>query len=123
MSQRNLTYLITDAENECMNIDELTNELKRKCSHLNESINRQQLRGKADIEDAVVTPAPLYRQLLQLFAEEMAIQDLIFYLGEGLTHQTITLDNFLKQIRLLTRKQFFLRATMQLAREKAGLAN
>ena len=121
-SKRNLQYLTTDAENECGNIEELTADLKIRSAHLNESINRQQLRDKADIEDAVVTPTPLYRQLLQLYAEETAIQDLIFYLGEGLAHQTVSLDNFLKQARFLSRKQFFLRATMQLAREKAGLS-
>jgi ESCRT-I complex subunit TSG101 len=120
-SQMNLTSLISEAESESSNIEELTNELRLKCSQLNEAINRQQLREKADIEDAVVTTTPLYRQLLQLFAEELAIQDYIFYLGEGLAHKTISLDNFLKQVRFLSRKQFFLRATMQLAREKAGL--
>jgi ESCRT-I complex subunit TSG101 len=120
-SNRQLNYLITEAEQEIINIDQMTEELKRKCTALTEQMNRQQLREKADIEDAVITPYPLYRQLLQLYAEETAIQDLIFYLGEGLAHQTVKLDDFLKQVRFLTRKQFFLRATMDLARQKAGL--
>jgi ESCRT-I complex subunit TSG101 len=120
-SNRQLGYLISEAETEVLTIDELTGELQRKCTALNEQANRQQLREKADIEDAVITPYPLYRQLLQLYAEETAVQDLIFYLGEGLSNQTVKLDDFLKQVRFLTRKQFVLRATMDLARQKAGL--
>jgi ESCRT-I complex subunit TSG101 len=121
-STRTLSYLMAEAENEVVNIDDLSGELKRKCSALDEALRRRELRERADVEDAVVTPTPLYRQILQLHAEETAVQDLVFYLGEGLAHRTVRIDDFLKQIRGLSRKQFFLRATMELAREKAGLA-
>lgn len=78
-------------------------------------------RDNTNIEDAVITTTPLYHQLMNSFAEELAIQDLIYYLGEGLANKTINLDSFLKMIRLLTRRQFILRATMQKARQKASL--
>lgn len=120
-SKQSLNILINDAENESLNIKQLTDELKSRRVQLNEGINRMQHRDKANIEDAVVTPMPLYRQILQLFAEEMSIQDLVFYLSEGLTHKTISLENYLKQIRMLSRKQFYLRATMHKAREQAAL--
>jgi ESCRT-I complex subunit TSG101 len=113
--------LLNDAESEYSSIRELTSELKRKSQIITENINRIKYRDKANIEDAVITTTPLYRQLLTLFAEDLTIQDLIFYLGEGLAHKTITLDSFLKQIRSLTRKQFIVRATIQKAREKASL--
>lgn len=119
--QLKLNQLISDAESEAINLSELTAELKRKTNQLNESINRIQHRDKANIEDAIVTPAPLYRQLMQLYAEELAIQDLIYYLSEGLQRNTISLEVFLKQARFLSRRQFMLRATMQKAREKAAL--
>lgn len=120
-SQSLLDNIISEAESEILNINSLTIELKDKTTHLNEAINQMQHRDNANIEDVVVTPAPLYRQLMQLFAEELAIQDLIFYLSEGLQNKTVTLDSFLKQVRSLTRKQFMLRATMQKARAKAAL--
>jgi ESCRT-I complex subunit TSG101 len=102
-------------------IEGLTEQRKIKSVEITESLNRIQHRDKANIEDAIVTPMPLYRQILQLYAEELSIQDLIYYLSEGLSRNSISLENFLKQIRLLTRKQFMLRATMHKAREKAGL--
>ena len=120
-SQAYLDSIIGEAESECINIKDLTRELKDKSSMVNKKINRIQLRDSANIEDAIITPTPLYRQLFNLYVEELAIQDLIYYLSEGLYHKTITLDNFLRQVRSLTRKQFLLRATMQKAREKAAL--
>jgi ESCRT-I complex subunit TSG101 len=120
-SQSYLDNLISDATNEMSSIERLTEQLKIKSVEITESLNRIQHRDKANIEDAIVTPMPLYRQILQLYAEELSIQDLIYYLSEGLSRNSISLENFLKQIRLLTRKQFMLRATMQKAREKAGL--
>jgi ESCRT-I complex subunit TSG101 len=120
-SQRHLESFSSEVENEILNLNNMTIELNDKTSQLNESINQMQHRDSASIEDAVVTPAPLYRQLMQLFAEELAIQDLIYYLSEGLQNRTVNLPDFLKQVRFLSRKQFMLRATMQRAREKAAL--
>lgn len=120
-SQATLNNLIKEAENECLNIDYLCSELKLKTNEINESLKQLKHRENTGVEDAVVTPAPLYRQMLQLYAEEMAIQDLLFFLSEGLTHKTIDLDSFLKQVRLLSRKQFYLRATLNKARQLAAL--
>jgi len=119
--EQSLNNLINEAEQETENLIDLTADLKRKQAQLNESINRIQHRDQANIEDAVVNPAPLYRQLLQLYSEDLAIQDLIYYLSEGLQRKTISLDIFLKQVRFLSRRQFMLRATMLKAREKAAL--
>ena len=120
-SERQLNTFIAEGQSELLSITEMTQELKKKTAQLSENVNKIQHRDKANIEDAVVTTTPLYRQLMQSYAEEMAIQDLIYFLSEGLMHKSITLDSFLKQVRMLSRKQFILRATMQKAREKASL--
>lgn len=120
-NQTHLNNCVDEVENEILNMSNLTIELKEKTSDLNEKINQIQHRDSANIEDAVVIPAPLYRQIMQLYAEEISIQDYIFFLREGLQNNTIGLDLFLKQVRFLSRKQFMMRATMQKARLKAGL--
>ncbi len=123
-----------------------------------------------DIDDVIVPTAPLYKQILNLYAEENAIEDTIFYLGEALRRGVIDLEVFLKvttsthlplnaqqniytsckvnaawylhasvcvctaslidsyslllqHVRLLSRKQFQLRALMQKARKTAGLSD
>ncbi|CAF0806227.1 unnamed protein product [Rotaria sordida] len=71
--------------------------------------------------DAIIFPAPIYKKLFQIFAEEHAVQDLLYYLTDGLRKRSISLDNYLKHIRELSRKQFILRATMIKCRQVAGL--
>lgn len=60
-------------------------------------------------------------RLLNAYAEEAAIEDVIYYLGEALRTNVIDLELFLKHVRQLSRKQFMLRAIMQKCRQKAGL--
>ncbi|XP_057312604.1 tumor susceptibility gene 101 protein-like isoform X1 [Hydractinia symbiolongicarpus] len=74
-----------------------------------------------DIDEAVVTTAPLFNQILNLFAEENAVEDAIYYLSDALRREVIELEVFLKTVRTLSRKQFMLRATLQKARATAGL--
>lgn len=61
-------------------------------------------------------------RLINAYAEEAAIEDAIYYVGEALRKGVIDLEVFLKQVRQLARKQFMNRALMQKARQKAGLA-
>ena len=69
-------------------------------------------------------PQPHYnKQILNLYAVENAIEDTIFYLGEGLRWGVIDLDVFLKHVHLLSHKQLQLRALMQRARKTAALSN
>lgn len=60
-------------------------------------------------------------RLLNAYAEEAAIEDVIYYLAKALRSNVIDLDQFLKQLRQLSRRQFMLRALMQKCRQKAGL--
>lgn len=56
-------------------------------------------------------------------AEENAIEDTIFYRGEALRRGVVDLVVFLMHARLLSRKQFQLRALMQKAGKTAGLSD
>uniref|UniRef100_A0A0P4VXH4 UEV domain-containing protein n=1 Tax=Scylla olivacea TaxID=85551 RepID=A0A0P4VXH4_SCYOL len=75
-----------------------------------------------DLDEAVTTTAPLYKQLLNAYAEDQATQDAIYHLGEALRRDVIDLDCFLKHVRSLSRKQFQLRATMIKCRAKGNMA-
>lgn len=61
-------------------------------------------------------------RILNLFAEENAVEDTIYYLSESLRKEAIDLDVFLKHVRALSRKQFMLRALLYKARKTAGLS-
>ncbi|CAF0955397.1 unnamed protein product [Rotaria sordida] len=105
------------AQNYIMNIKAKTNEMLEATQKMSLSSGK----GNSIKEDALITPAPVYKQLLQGYAEEHAIQDLLYYLADGLRRKSIGLDTYLKHVRELSRKQFILRATMYKCRQVAGL--
>ena len=59
---------------------------------------------------------------MSTYAEEAATEDAIYFLGEALRKGSLDTEQFLKQAREVSRKQFMLRATMMKCRDKAGLS-
>ncbi|KAL8595359.1 hypothetical protein ACOMHN_020112 [Nucella lapillus] len=116
-----LDRMMTDLEQEKLTIDNNTILLSGKDQEVKEALQRMEHNEQVDVDEAVVTTAPLYRQLLEAFAEEQAVEDAIYYLGDALRKNVIELEVFLKQVRELSRKQFMQRALIQKCREKAGL--
>ncbi|GAB1609234.1 tumor susceptibility gene 101 protein-like [Argonauta hians] len=116
-----LEKMMKSLEQEKDEVEKNISILKEKNSELKETLNKMENQGELKIDEAVVTTTPLYRQLLNAFAKEQAIEDTIYYLGEALRRSVIDLDIFLKQVRELSRHQFMLRAIIQKCREKAGL--
>lgn len=119
-----LEEMVTKLDQEITDVDKNIDLLKMKDEELTAALGKMENQSENnDIDDLIVPTAPLYRQILNLYAEENAIEDTIFYLGEALRRGVIDLDVFLKHVRLLSRKQFQLRALMQKARKTAGLSD
>ncbi|XP_017578282.1 tumor susceptibility gene 101 protein [Pygocentrus nattereri] len=119
-----LEDMVTKLDQEIADVDKNIELLKQKDEELTAALGKMENQSENnDIDDLIVPTAPLYRQILNLYAEENAIEDTIFYLGEALRRGVIDLDVFLKHVRLLSRKQFQLRALMQKARKTAGLSD
>ncbi|KAI4902953.1 hypothetical protein NFI96_020602 [Prochilodus magdalenae] len=119
-----LEEMMTKLDQEITDVDKNIDLLKQKDDELTTALGKMENQSENnDIDDLIVPTAPLYRQILNLYAEENAIEDTIFYLGEALRRGVIDLDVFLKHVRLLSRKQFQLRALMQKARKTAGLSD
>ncbi|XP_022215525.1 tumor susceptibility gene 101 protein [Drosophila obscura] len=114
--------IIARLEREQVDLQKNINVLRDKEQELEKSLETLENAEAIDPDEAVTTTAPLYRQLLNAYADEAATEDAIYYLGEGLRGGVIDLETFLKHVRTLSRKQFILRATMQKCRQKAGLA-
>ncbi|XP_046332720.1 tumor susceptibility gene 101 protein-like [Haliotis rufescens] len=116
-----LERMVRDLETEKEEIDRNIQLLNQKDVEVKDALRKLESNDQLEIDDAVVTTTPLYRQLLNAFAEEQAIEDTVYYLGEALRKNVVDLEVFLKQVRELSRKQFLLRALIQKCREKAGL--
>ncbi|GLV33975.1 Tumor susceptibility gene 101 [Carabus blaptoides fortunei] len=117
-----LDDILNRLEREQSELDKNVTILQDKEQELDKSISKLANEEAIDVDNAVTTTAPLFKQLFNAFAEEAATEDAIYYMGEALRQGVIDLDVFLKQVRTLSRKQFMLRATMRKCRQKAGLA-
>lgn len=63
-----------------------------------------------DVDD-ILQPSNTYsRQMIELIAESSAIEDTFYYLEKALQTERITLDVFLKKVRVLARQQFLSKA-------------
>lgn len=99
-------------------------KLKELDDQLQEFIVKYDNEGEEINPDEVYGPSqPLFKQLLEAYAEENAVVDAIYYTSEGLRKGVIELDVFLKSIRELSRRQFMLRALMRACRTRASLPN
>ncbi|KAI5730402.1 hypothetical protein M8J76_013308 [Diaphorina citri] len=86
--------------------------LKEKETELDEILAVLTEKTEVDVDEAVTTTAPIYKQILNTFTEEAATEDTIYYMGEALRRGVIDLEVYLKQVRSLSRKQFMFRALL-----------
>lgn len=121
--RKKLENILTKIETESVEITESKRLLEEKNNQFQEIINKLENSQDTppDIEEAFGPMEPIYKQLLNAYAEENAVTDAIYYLSEGLQKGVLDLDQFLKNVRDLSRKQFMLRVLMQKCRERAGL--
>lgn len=119
-----LDEMKTRMANEIVELTNAKSKLQELDDQLQEFIIKYDKEGQEINPDEVYGPTqPLFKQLLDAFAEENAIVDAIYYTGEGLRKGVITLDVFLKNVRELSRRQFMLRALMRACRTRASLPN
>lgn len=77
--------------------------------------NVQELRRKGDpeVDELVCSTTIVYNQLINLVAEDNAIEDTIYHLHRALNSGRIDLDRFLRTTRVLAEEQFMKRALIQ----------
>lgn len=115
----NLTQMQTTLNDLGRSVDELSlleADLTAKSNKLEDDTD------PLDIDSAVTVPYPLMSQLTAAHAEDAAIDDSIYYLGDGLRAGVLDTDSFLKSVRNISRRQFFLKLTVSKCRAKGNLA-
>ena len=118
-----LDTILNKLENEIAEADTNIVLLGSKNEELERELDRLKKQEKFNADEAVMATTPVFRQIVNSFAEEQALEDTIYYLGEALHKSVVDTDTFLKHVRALSRQQFVLRAVIQKARKTAGLAS
>jgi len=121
--QEKLDGILAKLDSEIQEVEGATSLLERKNQEIEneiEALNEKQ--GNIECDDYVQATTPIYKQVVTSFAEEQAIEDEIYHLGQALHKGVLDTDAFLKHVRNLSRQQFVLRATIQKARKVANLS-
>ncbi|XP_061992156.1 protein ELC-like [Rosa rugosa] len=67
--------------------------------------------GGVDVDDALQCVDALSKQMLECTASDLAIEDVVYSLDKAVQDGAIPFDQYLRTVRLLSREQFFHRAT------------
>ncbi|GFZ43579.1 hypothetical protein JCM24511_01299 [Saitozyma sp. JCM 24511] len=70
-------------------------------------------RGEVSVDEVVCGISIVHNQLIDLVAEDNAIEDTIYHICRALDAERIDLDRFLKSIRSLAREQYMKRALIE----------
>ncbi|GMY22838.1 protein ELC-like [Fagus crenata] len=79
-----------------------------------------------DVDDAFVCTDALSKQMMDCTAADLAIEDVVYSLDKAAQEGVLAFDQYLRNVRLLSREQFFHRATaskVRAAQMQAQVAN
>ncbi|KAG7550558.1 ESCRT assembly domain [Arabidopsis thaliana x Arabidopsis arenosa] len=70
-----------------------------------------------DVDDAFECSETLSKQMLECTALDLAIEDVVYSMDKSFRDGSLPFDQYLRNVRLLSREQFFHRATAEKVRE------
>ncbi|KAI9030387.1 UEV domain-containing protein [Hyaloraphidium curvatum] len=120
-SEKRVVDSLRRLQEEAARIDRNTEGLLKAGEEMREAVEALRSHPEVDPDQALAAPYPLYNQILELNAEEQAIEDLIYHLSRALNSERIDLATFMKHVRTLAREQFMKRALIKKCRETARL--
>ncbi|KAI3383811.1 hypothetical protein SNEBB_010231 [Seison nebaliae] len=112
---------IDEMEKEIEIVKEQNEKTVQTIHQVNKKISEMKESDKIDVEKIVITTAPVYDQLLNLFAEDNAIEDMLYNLEEALRKRMIDHEIYLKHVRELSRRQYMVRQLMNKCRKVGRL--
>lgn len=77
--------------------------------------------GVIDVDDVITATAPVYNQLLELLAQDNALDDTMYHLTSALRNRQLKQEVYLKKVAELARVQFEVRALILKVRQVAGM--
>ncbi|KAG0004210.1 hypothetical protein BGZ79_009959 [Entomortierella chlamydospora] len=98
------------------NITTLTGSIEQ----LNTKIEQIRTWPEKPVDEIICGSSVVHNQLFELVAEEIAIEDTIYYLGKALTQDKVELNAYMKHLRNLSREQFMKKALIKKVKAQLG---
>lgn len=113
IKKRGIERTFEKSNKEFDKLQERKSELEQECAILTSWLEQNEASLDIDVDNVVSASDTHAKQLFEVTAKDYAITDVLYDLEECLGDQTIDLSLFLRQIRKISREQFFERALKQ----------
>ncbi|VDO49440.1 unnamed protein product [Onchocerca flexuosa] len=120
--QQKLKVIVDDLAQEQKRMEDALIVYQEKKAEITSLLSTSSSEKIVEIDQVIDACTPLHRQLLRCYVYDCAIDDAIYFLGQALSRGRISLTNYLKEVRQLSRRQFIYRATLQKCRIKAKMS-
>lgn len=118
LRKKGLIRLEDDMRTEAENVRSST----RLCEKTTENLlNKATESNTKPPESEVMIKSSLDCQILELTIERNSLEDLIYYLSVGLNRNVIELEEFIKEVRIYSRKLFLTKALLQKCMKTIGV--
>ncbi|KAG0201642.1 hypothetical protein BGX28_005588 [Mortierella sp. GBA30] len=94
--------------------------LTRCIDQLNVKIEQIRTWPEEPVDEIICGSSVVHNQLFELVAEEIAIEDTIYYLGKALSQDKVELNAYMKHLRNLSREQFMKKALIKKVKAQLG---
>ncbi|VDN04696.1 unnamed protein product [Thelazia callipaeda] len=121
LGQKKLRQIVDDLAQKQKNMEDILVIYKKKKDEISSLLSMSSSDKNIEIDQVIDACTPLHKQLLRCYVHDCAIDDAIYFLGQSLTRGRISLANYLKEVRQLSRQQFIYRATLQKCRIKSKM--
>ncbi|KAK6111512.1 UEV domain family protein [Brugia pahangi] len=119
--QQKLKVILDDLAQEQKRMEGALIVYQEKKAEISSVLSTSSPEKSVEIDQVIDACTPLHKQLLCCYVYDCAIDDAIYFLGQALSRGRISLTNYLKEVRQLSRRQFIYRATLQKCRIKAKM--
>ncbi|KAF9909475.1 hypothetical protein BX616_011152 [Lobosporangium transversale] len=117
----------TRTKTELQSLRDLNNKIQYNISTLTRSIEQldtkiEQIRTwpEEPVDEIICGSSVVHNQLFELVAEEIAIEDTIYYLSKALSQDKVDLKAYMKHLRNLSREQFMKKALIKKVKAQLG---
>ncbi|KAF9549522.1 hypothetical protein EC957_003472 [Mortierella hygrophila] len=127
----NVNKQLNDAENrtkaELLSLRDLSTKIQHNIVTLNRcteqlNVKIEQIRTwpEEPVDEIICGSSVVHNQLFELVAEEIAIEDTIYYLDQALSQDKVELNAYMKHVRNLSREQFMKKSLIKKVKTQLG---
>uniref|UniRef100_A0A0N4ZS64 UEV domain-containing protein n=1 Tax=Parastrongyloides trichosuri TaxID=131310 RepID=A0A0N4ZS64_PARTI len=124
-NEKKLKQNLIDIKSDQTSLEIYIKECKEQIEEMDKILQTKQNRKCESptkwIDEVLVTQSPIHDQIFRNYILDCVYDDMFYYLSQSLKKGVLSLNEYLKQIRIISQDQFIHRATVIKAKQASGL--